>query len=412
MKRLIIVLALVTASPSLWAQHTIEQCHRLAKANYPIAAQRALIEKSLEYTLENASKGYIPQVSLSMRATLQSEVTSIPIELPGLKSIPKDQYQGVVEVNQTIWDGGVIRSSKESARASTDVERKRLESNLYALNERVDNLFFGILILDEQLKLNTLINDELQRNLSKVEAYIMSGVASGPDRDAVQVEILNNRQSRDQITNTRKAYLAMLEALTGTRIESLLRPELSSLDTSLNNRPELMLFDAQNTLIDTQKEALRARNLPRIGAFVQGAYGNPGLDMLKAGFTPYAVGGVRLSWNFSGYYTQRNEIKKIDIQKESLASERRAFLLNNKLLITQVQGDQQRILDQIALDDSIIALRHSVRLAAQAKVALGTMTVNDMLRELTAENSARQGKATRQVDLLYSIYKLKNLTNQ
>lgn len=417
MKRIIFSLSCLLTASLLSAQITLEECQRKTQANYPLVRQYALIEKTKEYTLANASKGYLPQLALSAKATYQSAVTELPIQIPGVdvKGLPKDQYQVMLELKQNLWDGGAIRSQKEVAKAASDVDREKLGVDMYALNERVNQVYFGILLLDEQLTQNELLQEQLGRSLSQVTAYMENGIANQADVDAVKVEQLNTKQKRIELAASRQAYLEMLSLLIGEPIvagTALVKPaeaEPSALD---NNRPELLWFEAQSGRLQVQEESLKSRNMPVFGLFVQGAYGNPGLNMLKDELTPYYVAGVRMSWNFGNLYTLRNDRRMIENNRQQLTSNRDVFLFNTRLQATQQNSAVSSVRRQMVDDEEIIRLRTNIRKAAEAKVANGTLTVTEMLREITSESLARQTKALHEVQLLMNIYQLKYTMNK
>lgn len=417
MKRIVLFLSLLLVTMLGVAQVTLEDCQRKTQANYPLVRQYDLIEQAKEFNLANASKGYLPQFALSAKATYQSAVTALPVQIPGvdIKRLPKDQYQVMLELRQTIWDGGAIRSQKEMTKAASDVDREKLNVDMYALTDRVNQLYFGILLLDERLVQNRLLQDELGRSLKQISAYMENGIANQADVDAVKVEQLNTKQKRIELAATRQAYLDMLSLFVGGWIASdvrLVKPgeqELSALD---NNRPELLWFEAQNGRLQVQEEALRSRNMPVFGLFVQGAYGNPGLNMLKNEFTPYYIAGVRMSWNFGSLYTLKNDRRLIDTGRRQLESNRDIFVFNTRLQATQQNSTVMSMRKQMADDEEIIRLRANIRKAAEAKVANGTLTVTEMLREITAESLARQTKAMHEIQLLMNIYQLKYIINK
>ena len=426
MKRMILLLSFLMVVSWMYGQITLEECRQKTQDNYPLVRQYSLIEKTKEYNLNNASKGNLPQFSLSAKASYQSDVTELPVKIPGIdiKGQPKDQYQVMLELKQNIWDGGEIHSKKERILASSDVEREKLNVDMYALNERVDQIYFGILSLDEQLIQNRLLQedlersyrqDELGRNFRQITAYVENGIANQADLDAVKVEQLNTRQKRIELTSLRQAYLKMLSLLTGEELaeDTKLMKPLESEYSLLNEirRPELTWFDAQNNQLGIQEEALKVGYLPRLGLFVQGAYGNPGLNMLKDEFAPFYIAGVRLSWNFGSLYTLRNDKKVIASNRQQLQTNRDVFLFNTRLQATQQNSDIVSMRKQMQDDEEIIRLRTNIRLAAEAKVANGTLTVTDMLREITSENMARQTKALHEVQLLMNIWKLKYTIN-
>ncbi|MCD8182846.1 MAG: TolC family protein [Bacteroides sp.] len=419
MKRTVFSFLFLLAVTLTHAQLTLETCRQLAQDNYPLVRQYGLIEKSREYDLSNAGKGYLPQFSLSGKASYQSDVTELPVSIPGVdvKSMPKDQYQVMLELQQTLWDGGDIRSKKRLTRAASDVEMEKQNVDMYALNERINQLFFGVLLLDEQLKQNGLLQEDLGRTYKQVSDYIANGIATPSDLDAVSVEQLNTKQRRVEIEMSRGAYVNMLAAFIGKEIAPetvLVKPavEDASGGYGVNNRPELRWFDAQGESLNVQEATLKTRLMPCFGVFVQGAYGNPGLNMLKNEFSAYYIAGVRMSWNFGSLYTLGNDRRRIDNSRRQIETSRDVFLFNTRLEATQQDAGIVSMRRQMADDDEIIRLRENIRRAAEAKVENGTLTVTDMLREITSENLARQTKALHEVQLLMNIWQLKYTLNK
>lgn len=418
MKR--IIFTLLSAFVVQWSaaqQITLEECWQKAQANYPLIVQYDLVERTKEYNVGNASKGYLPQLTLAGKATYQSDVTELPANIPGvaIKALPKDQYQVMLELNQTLWDGGAIHYRKKQLKASSDIDREQLNVDMYKLNRCVNDVYFGILMLDENLKQNKLLQENLQRSHRQVSAYIANGVANASDLDAVKVEQLNTRQSETELLALRGAYMQMLSLLIGEELgreTQCVKPiAIEPVLTNEINRPELLWFDAQRKSFDVSESSLRVRNLPNLRLFVQGAYGNPALNMLKNEFSPYYIAGVRLNWNFGALYTQRNDKRAIENNRQRLQSNREVFLFNTRLQATQEQSAIHSVEALMRQDDEIIALRTNIRKAAEAKVANGTLTVTDMLREITAESLAQQTKATHEVQLLMNIYQWKHTTN-
>lgn len=418
MKRNLLLILSICIGLQSYGQLTLEQCQQKAQAHYPLARKYQLIELSASYTVSNAAKGNLPQISLNGKASYQSDATTLPFSFPGLefKGMPKDQYQIMIDVNQHIWDGGQIHFHKEQTRAKGEEEKKQLDVSMYALRERINQLFFGILLLDEQLTQNMLLQEELQRNLTQIKAYCTHGIANEADVDAVQVEILNARQQRIQIEGNRSAYLRMLSLFTGEPADAQLtlqKPAAPILGTnSLANRPELDWYAAQEHTLNVKKETLKAGYRPQFSLFAQGAYGNPGLNMLKDSFEPYFIVGARMSWRFGSLYTLKNDRKKIQTDRLQIQSHRDLFLLNTQIALTEQEQAIHSLRQQMKEDDEIIRLRTNIRKAAEAKVANGTLTVTEMLQELTRESMAKQNKALHEIQLLMSLYQQKHLTNE
>lgn len=418
MKRLLLVLCIMLSGYSVaYSQLTIELCHEKAKKNYPLIKRYDLIEKTKDYNLSNAGKGYLPQFSMSAKATYQSDVPHLPISVPGvnIRPLSQDQYGVTLDVNQTIWDGGVISSKKEMAKTASEVALKQLEVNLYSINDRVNQLYFGILLLDGKIKQNQLFREELERNFNLISSYIQNGVANQSDLDAIKVEQLKSIQIQTQLMSNRKAYIDMLAALIGEPIDENVIMEKPNTSTQLTTgqieRPELRLFEAQQTDLETQKKLIKTGYMPKLGVFATGGYGRPGLNMLEDKFAAYYIGGVRLSWNFGGLYTEKNDRRIIEASQSSLAAEKETFLFNTNLQVTQEQSEIKKNRDLLKYDDEIITLRNNVKKAAEVKVANGMLTVTDLMREINAEDLAKQDKIQHEVELLLSIYNLKYTTN-
>ena len=395
MKRILFFIMFFTVAISTRAQVTLDECRHAAQENYPLVRQYNLIQLAEQYNLSNASKGNLPQINISGKASYQSDATTFPIDIPeiGIKGLPKDQYQALIEVQQ----------------------KYQLDVSMYALNEQVNQVFFGILLLNEQLHQNALLHDNLQRNLKNIEAYRNNGIANDADVDAVKVEILNTKQQRIQLSENRKAYLRMLSLLTGKQMNEQIQLVVPDMEDEIScdiiNRPELWLYESQKQTVDIRRHALRAGYMPKFGLFAQGGYGNPGLDMLKDKFTAYYIIGARLTWNFGSLYTLKNDKQKLDTQRQQIESNRNLFLFNTHLKLAEQDGKINTLQQQMKEDDEIIRLRTNIRQAAEAKVANGTLTVTEMLREVTAESLARQTQALHKIELLMNIYQKKHLTN-
>lgn len=418
-KSLIIITYSLFFSAMTFAQSTltIEQCQQMAKENYPLIKRYGLIERSKEYNLSNAGKGYLPQFSLSAKASYQSEVTKIPIDIQGIdiKGLSKDQYSATIDITQTIWDGGVISSKKDITKASSYAEQKQLDVDMYKIVYQVNQMYFGILLLDARLKQNTLLQEELQRNFDLISSYITNGIANQSDLDAIKVEQLKTVQNKAQIVSNKKAYLDMLGILIGQKLnENIILPKPNADNLTISSRvkrPELELFDAQLVNLETQKKAIKAGYMPKLGLFLTGGYGKPALNMLNNDFSAYYIGGIRLSWNFGSLYTQKNDRKLIETNQDNIATSRETFLFNTSLETSQEQNEINKNKDLLKYDDDIVILRNNVKRATEAKVANGTSTVIDLMRDVNAEDLAKQDRIQHEIELLQAIYNLKYTTN-
>jgi outer membrane protein TolC len=418
MKRLSLRVTLLFVPLLTMSQNiTLDICQQKARELYPLTKQYGLIEKTTEYNITNANKAWLPQVNFTAKATYQSETTKLPISIPNvvIPELTKDQYNAALDVSQTIWDGGVIKAQKNIIKAQAEAEKQKLEVDLYMLKERVNQLFFGILLLNEQLQQLTLIKTDLNANYEKVIALKQNGIAGQVDIDAVRVEQLNLEQKENDLRATLKSFTEMLSAFTNLNISSnteFSKPIISTVDYALENkRPELLLLATQSKALSSQRDMITASNLPKVGFFVQGGYGKPGLNMLTNEFSPYYIGGLRLSWNLSGYYSQKNNLEKISLNQKSVDIQKETFLFNNNLQNRQQINEIEKLKSTMKNDDEIILLRSNIKKATTAKFENGTATISDMLRDVNAESMARQARTLHEIQLYMAVYQLKNNIN-
>lgn len=426
MKRIALLCGCLLAGLSAGAQVTLDECRRLAREHYPEIRQYDLVRRTEEYTLSNARRAWLPQFSFAAQATWQTEVPSFPnalagmlvqqgIDMPGMN---KDQYKAALELNQTLWDGGKSEADKRIARAEAAEQARSTDVDLYALQGRVDNLFFGILLLDERIAQTRLTLDLLRSNLEKVRALQRNGVAMQSDADAVEAELLTVNQQLTQVTASRDSYRRMLEIFTGRPLdgERLERPDASEPRSMESSRPELALFDATADKLTAQERLVKAATRPRFGLFAQGYYGYPGMDYFQSMMSPdwswNAMAGVKMSWNFGAYYTRKNSLAKLRTAKEQVEMQREIFLFNTRLQTAEESGDIARLRKALADDDRIVALRRSVREAAESKLRNGVIDTDDLLRKITDEAAAATARSAREIELLKTIYELKHTINR
>lgn len=424
MKRIALMLLAAASMTTLHGQ-TLDECRRLAREHYPEIRQYDLITLTEQYDLSNAARAWIPQVTLSGQASWQSDTPTFPGALGEIlasrglqmEGIRREQYRAAIDVSQTIWDGGHSRATKELAQAEAAEERQRTEVDLYALQSRVDDLYFGILLLDERLTQTTVQISLLESNLARMRSCVANGTATKSDADAIEAELLTVRQTLEQIEASRASYGRMLEIFIGQPLaaEGLERPTEPALgDVPL--RPELALFEAQAQRIDVRRKALNSALMPRFSAFAQGYYGYPGLDMFQSmrssDGTLNALVGVRMSWNIGALYTRRNDLGKLRTARQQIDIQRDIFHFNTRLQTTREEGEIARLRKAVASDTRIVELRRAVRVAAESQLENGVIDTTDLLRKITDETTAALNRSTHEIELLQTLYQLKHTLNQ
>ena len=417
MSRTILSLSLIVFHLSFCMAQTLEECQQAAEQNYPLIHQYGLIEKTTELTVANIGKGWMPQVSASAQATYQSDVMSWPDQMKammagmgiGLKGLAKDQYRIGVDISQTVYDGSAISSQKAIALEQGKVQAAQTEVTLYQVRKRVNEMYFSLLLLGEQIQLNRDLQELLASNERKLESMVKGGTASRSDWQNVKAERLNVVQQATSLESQKRMLQAMLSTFCGMEVTRVEKPAVSeALAQTTGLRPEMQLFDAQLHLADAQEKALDAALKPKLGVFAQGYYGYPGYnmfeDMMSHDWSLNGMIGARLTWNIGALYTRKNDKRKIQLQRDLTESNRAVFLFNNHLEQIQQNEEIARYRKLMADDEEIIALRSDVRKAAESKLAHGIIDVNDLVREINQENAARVQQSMHEIEMLKQIY--------
>lgn len=422
-KKLLLLSVLAVLFPAVRAQ-SLEECRQAAEHNYPIIRQYDLIARTTELTVRNIQKAWFPQISVTAQGSYQNKVTAWPENLQGLfaqmglqlQGLSRDQYKVGIDVRQTLFDGGTIGSRREIARGEGAVQAAQTEVDLYKIGQRVHEMYFALLLLDEQLRLNADANALLRSNEQQLAAMLKSGTASAGDFENVKAERLSAEQQQTELLSQRQTLQRLLSLFCGIPVDSIRRPPVPNLPSGENKRPELRLFDRRLQLTDAQEKALDAQLLPQLGFFAQGYYGNPGLnlfeDMMKRRWSWNGIAGLKLTWNLSALYTHRNEKSKLRVQRELIENARQQFLFNNQLDETQQSENVRRFRAIAQRDGEIIALRTAVRKAAESKLAHGIIDVNGLLREINKENAAKTQQAIHEIDMLKAMYDQKFSHNE
>ncbi|MCF8254414.1 MAG: TolC family protein [Bacteroidia bacterium] len=386
----------------------LEYCQQKAQENYPLVKQRELISQSLNYSIDNATKGYFPQFQVLGQATYQSEVTRIPIPILGnsIPSLSKDQYRIYGDLNQAIYDGGMVRNQKDLIKASSAMEEKKLAVDLHNIKERVNQLFFGVLIIEEQLVQTEIYKSDIKAGLDRVTATVKYGAALKSNQDILQAELLKTEQKTIELMAAKKSYLHMLGMFINQSLpetQKLQKPDFIVPAKEIN-RPELSLFQSQRDLYKAQMGLLNAKNMPKLNLFAQGGYGRPALNMLSNNFEWYYIGGLRLNWNFSGLYTLSKEKKIIGLNQKQVDVQQETFLFNTQFAIEQQNEEMEKWQKLILSDEEILKLRTSVKENSKVQLENGVIQASDYIREVNAADLAAQNKITHQIQLLMTQY--------
>lgn len=394
---------------------TLDQCYKLAEQNYPLTQQRDLLAKSTDYTVANAAKGFLPQVAINGQATYQSDVTEIPINFPGVNipTISKDQYKVYGEVYEPLTDLYTISQRKKSEKISAELSQQNLEVDLYKLKERINQLFFGILLIDGQLEQNEILRSDIQSVLDKTTAAVNNGMALKSNASELKAELMGIDQHTVELKANRQAFADMLSLFIGKPVNEkvkLIKPSETISKTAIN-RPELMVFNYQQQNLKVQSNLVTSKTLPKFSLFFQGGYGKPSpVNLLSPDWSSYYITGIKLNWSLSAFYTSHKEKQILNLNQQMLNTQRETFLFNTQLNVHQQNADIQKLGQLVATDDSIISLREDVSHTADVQYQNGAITVTDFLQKANAADKARQNKILHEIQFLQVQYNLKTTT--
>ena len=416
LKTLCTSVAAICAGYAAHAQTTLDECIGWAYDNYPQIKEMSLIEMTKGIDLKNAAYAWLPHLNISGKATWQSEVVEMPMDIPGMDiNIPHDQYGLTAEFTQQIWDGGNSRSQKELAEAGAEVKKTQLETNLWSIRSRVQNVFLGIILIDKQLELNRLLRESLERSSEEVKSRMEAGVALPSDLDQVSVNILSCLQQRASLDADRKSYVKILGLLTGRDMTDV---ELAVPQDAVNyvddgardfeTRPEMAFYAAQLKQNEYQRRQLNTLISPKLNLSLQGGYGRPGMNMLSGDFSGYFVAGLKLQWNIGALYTRGLDKRKVNADAQKIDLTRKSFILNSSVEAEQKNNAILKARDVLEKDSEIIGLRQRIRASGENQYREGTIKMNDYLSMLDEEYKAKANESMHEVQLMMAVYDMKN----
>lgn len=393
---------------------TLESCYELAKANYPLIRQQGLIDLSAHYALSNAAKGKLPRLSLAGQASYQSDVPQIPLNLPNLKPLDKDQYRLYADIAHPLNNLWTVNYQQELIRANTLVEEQQLAVDLYQLKERIHQLYFGILLQDAQLKLTAILMQDILLGIARNKVAIANGVLLRSSADVLLAESLSMEQRLTEQRASRKAYVAMLALFVNQDLNenTIFQEPKSTQLSSLIKRPELQLFELQMQSYTHQRRLLDLQNLPQLHLFLQGGYGRPGLNMLDNSFNLFYTTGLRLNWNISNLYTAKQDKQLLGINQKALRIQQETFLFNTEIKLQEQRQELSKLEELILGDAAIIQLREGVVSRARTALEYGSITEVEYLQNVHAADQARMNNAWHYIQLLRAQQLISNTVGQ
>ena len=379
---------------------TLENCYSLVHQNYPTAKQIPLLQQKMDYEVNALQTGKLPKIDLNAQGTYQNQVTTIPN--PFLEPLNKDQYKATLDVNQLLYNGGLIDANTKLKEAQTKTQQQQVEVNLYQLKSKINQLFFSILLLQERKDLLITKQKQLESKIKEVKAGIQYGAILPASEKVLEAENLKIKQQLSEIQYDKKRLFENLSSLTYSTISEttlLEKPVIASGTNTAINRPELKYFELQDQQIEASKSILTKNNLPKINAFGMAGYGNPGLNMIDNTFQPILMVGLKANWTVFDWNKSKTEKEALSISADIIATEKETFLLNNNIQLQEINAEIQKSEANIATDMDIISLREYVEKSASSQLKNGVITASEYLTEFTNLFEAKNSQKIHEIQL-------------
>ncbi|MFC2115822.1 TolC family protein [Bacteroidota bacterium] len=372
------------------------ECHSSAMETHPFNEQKNLYLQSKELNLKNQSVNWYPSLDLNGKYTWQSEVVQIPFPESILSfdipSMPHYNYKLTMDVQQTIYDGGMTRMGKELEESRYEVNRQMVEVNLNQLKEQVNNIFFFILTLQQQEKTVMLKLEELQERLSLMESGLNNAIVLASDLSVLKAESLKVSQQLAEIQVSRKSALSILENLTSLDLSEntvLVLPSSEKYNSNEAKLPEHMLYELQIQNLDASIRLTGRQRYPKAFVFGQLGYGNPGLDFFRDEFRGYYIVGAGLQWNIWDWNRTSRTKQDLAVQQGLVRIQKQAFDKNLSIRLEEQMADIIKYQEAISRDKDILVLREEITHTAASKLENGVITPTEYITELNAETEAR-----------------------
>lgn len=384
---------------------SLEQCYALVESEFPLAAQLHLLDQKNTLNQELIAVGKMPRLDLAGQASYQSEVTHVPLELPGMEiPIPnKDQYRLFLNAEQLIWGAGSIDALSTLHEQENKVKQQQVRVSLYQLKQQINQLYFSILLADEQVQLIDSSRVTLRTKRKEVESGIRNGMILPSADLLIAAELIKLDQGILELQHARQSLLSTLSRLTGLDLNehsTLLHPVVLEPTIGESLRPEITLFDMQATQIDAAQELISKKRAPKVMGFATGGYGNPGLNMLDNTFQAYYIMGLKFNWNIMDWKATSKEKDMLQLDKQLIDTQRATFLLQTAIETDRSTVETKKLQGLIDSDKERIELLRSVVHSTEIQLYNGIITSATYLTEQNRLLEAETTLSSHEIQLL------------
>jgi len=317
--------------------------------------------------------------------------------------MPHDQYKLTIDINQMIYDGGVVKKTRAVEQAEMKVNQQVTETDLYKLRSQINSCYFSILLIGRQKELLVNYLELIDKRLSSIRSATENGMALRSDMDVMTSEKIKIEQQLAEAEIKRGSLIAVLSDLTGEAIGTgsifLLPQIINDTDTTLL-RPELRVFDLRKEQLEAGLGVVGTKRMPKAFGFATLGYGNPpGSNFFRAEFAPYYIIGAGIKWNILDWNKVKNEKQQIKLQQVILDNRKSDLTDNIRRSLDLKESEIKSYENAISRDEELIAIRKRITASAESQYINGSITATELLNEMNSEKQAEISSEIHKINL-------------
>jgi outer membrane protein TolC len=381
-----------------------------SRNNYPLLKMNVLNEQLVDLRLKTVNASWLPTFTLNAQGTYQSDITSLPINIPGVEipDLYKDQYKASLDITQVIYDGGYSSARKDLEYTDLQVQKEEINKSLKEIEILSADIFFSVLSLEKSKEQLELMLSDLDKQISIIESGVKNGVVLQSTLDQLLVEKLSLNQKISELYGLIEANIQLLQQLTklplNASTEFTMPENFKVQENFMLETPELRLFELNDTKLAGSMDLMKVRKMPKVGAFAQFGYGRPGLNMFTNSFDSYYFVGVKATWSLWSGGKNNTEIDVIQVQRQMLEVQKESYMLNMELSRTRLWQNIENLQTQLQTDEEIFQLRESILKSYDSQFQNGVITADEYLRHLNNKTMAAVALEMHKIQLTKAQY--------
>ncbi len=404
---------------------TLKECYEKAYSAAPIAGEKESYNDIWQLKDKNLSRGWLPTLDANGSFIYNSSVVDMTdvlgsLPVPGIedyiKPLPHEQYRVTLDINQVIYDGGAIKSTRDLEKAGLNINEMQTETDLYKLRGQINSCYFNLLLLNRQKDLLQNYLDLINKRIASMNSALASGVILKSDIDVLSSEKIKLEQQLSENNIRKSSLLKILSSLTGSDIDASTELEVPQVEEKLTGelaRPELQIFDLKKEQLDASLHLLKSKRMPKAFGFATMGYGNPpGNNFFRDEFAPYYILGAGLKWNIFDWSKVRNEKQVVSVQQGIIDSRKKDMTDNLQRLLDAKSGEISNLESLLKTDTELIEIRKRITSAAESQYENGTITATDYINELNSERQALINREIHKINLTMARVEYLNISGK